>query len=225
MKHILKSLRSLSAAVIILGSLAGLANGALTVTITGVPGEGVSRLVFDGSSQPNSFTVLTTSSSNIDHLEVSWFGDNGESRPWSTNVVADGLDIIVNSVYRSGTVDVNGLINFDFTQLYLADDVIGADDFVWMIGPAGTGITVSGGDAINYNQYTRDFSIDITQFGAGGGSITAIGDTLNVTGSWDQGDIAINVEAVSELPAIPEPSATILAVLSSLGLAFRRSRR
>ena len=199
MKYTLKSVSSLAAALITFGSLAGGANGAITVIINGSPGSSLVNISVSGSG-------TWQDSKNDD--DVGW-GTN-----WSSDFIADtvqsgvGLNLGDGAALSSGQITLinNGSplnvdsLNFD------SDGTGGGDDFVFLFSP---GINVVTGETYSISG-SGTFDLSLMEAGASF-------DDLNpgiYTNNFGLTPITLNI--------IPEPTSVFLITLGTLPFLTRR---
>jgi hypothetical protein len=198
MKHTLKSVRALAATLITFGSLAGWANGALTIHVSDA-GAGQTQFQLSGSA--------TAISSN--YLDNELWLHNQDWVSYPTGGV--GYYDFTSGAFTITTTQ-NGTQNG--TRIYYnANFGFGLD-----VGGPESAISISTGDTVSWAG-TFTIQVDFSNWE----SAAYNNPTFDIFGNGSE-TVTFSESVLVTTSAVPEPSSALLFGLGALGLATRRRR-
>lgn len=224
MKNIIISFRTFAVSLIISTAFAGVADGQITVDITGVVGSNETTWVWNGTS-----TVLSNTSllavSNGGNVNL-YDGSSASSGGMDYTQVLNGADF--EGTYVSGSTDDGTGADFRPLGVFLDHDSGSyGDDFAWILGDSGGGggsgtHSFVSGNTITFSDYTVQFTgFDISDFSNNAvnpaNTIASAGDFITATSS-DLDGLTLN------FTAIPEPLSAICLGLAAIGFVVIRRR-
>jgi hypothetical protein len=197
MRATIKSVRTLAAALTTLGSLAGEANAALTISITeDVSGKAVitwTGVNFTTSGLATTAAPIGNNSNNFIAANPGFFTLVGSSFSWSVNGSSFAIPSFSTGLQFSGTsISTTG------------------------VGTNGIYINQSGILSTN-NSYTSETSFTVSNTYNATIAELGIASGFSYSETWSNGQ-------VFSFTVIPEPSSAILFVLSVLGYVSQRKR-